>query len=186
MTRIELNQWLIDHFSFENYLEIGCHGDDSFAPIRCLRKIGVDPASGGTHRMTSDAFFANNTERFDLVFIDGNHHHDFVFRDITNAVKALTPKGIITLHDCWPPTGDYESLNLCGTGWRALARYRQSPQLDIAVGDFDFGVGLVLQRGNTDPATIQKSLEEMCFADKTPELMRLLSEEELKQFVVWA
>lgn len=30
---------------------------------------------GGTHRMTSDAFFATNEEQFDLVFIDGLHHY---------------------------------------------------------------------------------------------------------------
>ena len=39
--------------------------------------IGVDPMSGGTHRMTSDEFFRRNREqwhyKFDLVFIDGLH-----------------------------------------------------------------------------------------------------------------
>lgn len=184
MTRIELNQWLIDHFCFKSYLEIGCRLDDSFAPIRVAKKIGVDPASGGTHRMTSDVFFATNTERFDLVFIDGDHHHESVFRDIGNAVKALTPNGIITLHDCWPPDENYESSSLCGTGWRALAHHRQSPDLDIAVGDFDYGVGVILQRPNTDPVTFLKPFSELCFADKTAKLMRLVDGKTLKRFVV--
>ena len=35
--------------------------------------VGVDPLLGGTHRMTSDAFFAANADAFDLIFIDGLH-----------------------------------------------------------------------------------------------------------------
>lgn len=184
MTRFKFNQWLINHFGFESYLEIGCQSDLSFAPIRVRRKIGVDPYHGGTHRMTSDAFFTQNKERFDLIFIDGNHHHDFVFRDIVNARKALTPRGIITLHDCWPPSGAYESLNRCGTCWRALAWHRQDADLDIAVGNFDFGVGCIVQRQNTNLVTLSKSLEELRYEDKTAALMRLLDQETLRRFVV--
>jgi len=184
MNRVELNQWLIDRYGFDSYLEIGCHMNESFTPIRCAKKVGVDPANGGTLRMTSDEFFKTSTERFDLVFIDANHHHDFVYRDVINTlVKALTPRGIVTLHDCWPPDGSWEAQNLCGTCWRALAWYRQSLWLDVAVGDFDCGVGVVLQRKNTDPVTLQKSMDEMQFAERTRELMRLLGEDDLKRFV---
>jgi hypothetical protein len=34
--------------------------------------VGVDPEQGGSARMTSDEFFAENTDKFDLVFIDKN------------------------------------------------------------------------------------------------------------------
>ena len=37
------------------------------------KKIGVDPVSGGNLRMTSDHFFKENKEKFDLIFIDGLH-----------------------------------------------------------------------------------------------------------------
>lgn len=55
--------------------------DDPIFPSTTLRGragtfevvVGVDPLLGGTHRMTSDAFFAANTEHFDLIFIDGLH-----------------------------------------------------------------------------------------------------------------
>ena len=42
------------------YLEIGCASNDLFHSVASLQKVGVDPASGGTHRMTSDVFFATN------------------------------------------------------------------------------------------------------------------------------
>ena len=39
--------------------------------IKISNKVGVDPISGGTLRMTSDNFFKNNETFFDLIFLDG-------------------------------------------------------------------------------------------------------------------
>jgi hypothetical protein len=39
------------------YLEIGCASNKLFDSVYSLQKTGVDPESGGTHRMTSDDFF---------------------------------------------------------------------------------------------------------------------------------
>lgn len=178
-----VNQWLIDTRGFTSYLEIGCYQDGSFNLTKCERKVGVDPNYGGTMRMTSDDFFAENKEKFDLVFIDGNHHHDFVFRDVKNALACLTPRGVITLHDCFPPNKEYEALGFCGTGWRAFAHYRQSPDLDSAVGHFDFGVGVIIPRANSAPVSFDKSFENLEYEEMTPTLMRLLSAEQLKDFV---
>lgn len=36
---------------------------------------------------------------FDLIFIDGNHHKDYVKSDTENALKVLKPGGIICWHD---------------------------------------------------------------------------------------
>jgi hypothetical protein len=49
------------------YLEIGCDQNEVFnsIPIIPSNKIGVDPRSGGTHRMTSDDFFRQNDKNFD-------------------------------------------------------------------------------------------------------------------------
>ena len=46
-----------------NYLEIGCFDNKAFdtIPLPLEQKIGVDPLRGGTHRMTSDVFFLNNS-----------------------------------------------------------------------------------------------------------------------------
>ena len=56
-----------------DYLEIGCADNELFDSVIAASKTGVDPASGGTHRETSDSFFASNTKTFDVVFIDGLH-----------------------------------------------------------------------------------------------------------------
>ena len=54
--------------------------------------------------MTSDAFFSQNNQIFDLIFIDGLHYSHQVLRDINNALRWLSPTGTIVLHDCNPST----------------------------------------------------------------------------------
>ena len=39
--------------------------DKNFSKINVKKKVGIDPVSGGTHRMTSDEFFSSNKEKFD-------------------------------------------------------------------------------------------------------------------------
>ena len=82
--RWNLIQFLIDKYNLINYLEIGCDDNKLFSKIKIQRKIGVDPFSGGTIRDTSDNFFLNNNEYFDLIFIDGLHEYKQVIRDINN------------------------------------------------------------------------------------------------------
>ena len=110
--------YLAKRFQFKHYLEIGCKDDETFAPMSQLFEYsaGVDPASGGTHRMTSDSFFQQNKQTFDLIFIDGLHTGEqvvsgfiIVFRyrfiiiyvfcqvyiDVLNALEVLEKGGII-------------------------------------------------------------------------------------------
>lgn len=37
--------------------------------------------------------------KFDFVFIDGNHHHDYVVSDTRKALDVLNPGGVIAWHD---------------------------------------------------------------------------------------
>jgi predicted O-methyltransferase YrrM len=43
-----------------------------------------------------------NQEKFDLIFIDGNHKYEAVKIDYMNALKILNPKGFIALHNASP------------------------------------------------------------------------------------
>jgi len=58
VNRIDLINTFIRARNYTRYLEIGCAGDTSFHGVSCEEKVGVDPARGGTLRMTSDEFFA--------------------------------------------------------------------------------------------------------------------------------
>lgn len=51
------------------------------------------------HRMTSDDFFETTDQKFDFIYIDGDHRYDQQVRDFTNALKCLKEDGILAGHD---------------------------------------------------------------------------------------
>jgi hypothetical protein len=108
--RWDLIQHLIDKYDYKNYLEIGCDKDQSFSKISVDTKIGVDPISGGNVRKTSDDFFQDNKQNFDIIFIDGLHHYNQVKKDINNSLKFLNKNGFILVHDCLPRTKAHQSI----------------------------------------------------------------------------
>src|ERR1035437_3216433 len=156
MTRTEIIQLLIDKFNYKKYCEIGCDRNENFININIPIKVGVDPRRGGTLRMTSDEFFKDNNEFYDIFFIDGLHHADQVYRDITNSLLFLKPNGIIVIHDCNPisyiaqvspkprrwklrPLGLWN-----GDVWKGWLRLRSEREdLEILVVDTDYGCGIV-------------------------------------------
>lgn len=102
-----------------SYFEIGVNIGKSLRKID-LPSVGVDPqfmfrddimgAKPELHlfQTTSDAFFqARDLKAFfpegvDLAFLDGMHLFEFLLRDLINTEKAMTPDGVIFLHDCLP------------------------------------------------------------------------------------
>ena len=58
--RLEVINNIIKKKNFQSYLEIGCDQNEVFSSVLIKAKIGVDPISGGTHRMTSYNFFKIN------------------------------------------------------------------------------------------------------------------------------
>jgi len=51
------------------------------------------------HKITSDAFFAQNKDTFDFIYIDGCHEPDFIWRDMENSFRVLRPRGIMWMDD---------------------------------------------------------------------------------------
>jgi hypothetical protein len=98
-TRLDLINLAIQKAKAKKYLVIGCDKNKIFNKIKCEYKTGVDPLRGGTHRMYSDSFFEQNTETFDVIFIDGLHQYDQVSRDFSNSLNCLNENGFIILHD---------------------------------------------------------------------------------------
>ena len=138
-----------------DYLEIGCAGDLCFSRVQAPRKVGVDPSRGGTVRATSREFFAANADTFDLIFVDGLHHHEQVVEDVRSSLEALRPGGVVVLHDCLPLTckahyREQSQLVWNGDVWKALVEVRTWPEVDTATCLIDHGLGIVVPRPNTD------------------------------------
>lgn len=167
----ELFNALIAEFGYTSYLEIGCRGDTTFNQVLAARKVGVDPNSGGTLRMTSDDYFACHDEKFDLVFIDGMHERAQVLRDFDNALARLNPNGTIVLHDCDPPSEERQSMPYvgqrghCGDCWKAYVEVRGRADVDAVCTTFDMGMGVVRVRPNADRLDVGKPSVALTWAD---------------------
>ena len=152
-TRFQIIQKIIDYKKYKSYLEIGCDRNQSFSNISIDRRVGVDPVEGGTHKMTSDDFFLNNKDNFNLIFIDGLHEYSQVMKDIHNSLNCLTEDGIIILHDCLPRTiwnQVYPRINSDWNGdvWKAIVECRTYKNIDTYTCIADRGIGIILPRKN--------------------------------------
>ena len=146
---------IIKYKNYNSYLEIGCDQDENFSQISIKNKIGVDPKSGGTHRMTSDTFFLNNTQTYDLIYIDGLHTYEQTIKDIKNSLKYLNQNGTIVLHDCLPKKiwnqivpRMYGHWN--GDVWKAIVEARTWKNINTFTIIADHGLGVIQKKDNSN------------------------------------
>jgi hypothetical protein len=154
--RDDIIRSLISTYNYRYYLEIGCFQDEVFSQIAPLMDVavGVDPKSGGTLHMTSDQFFAQNEQRFDLVFIDGDHTAKQAIIDFQNALNILSESGSIVMHDCNPLLEKRQYQNggaYNGDVWKIIGYLRGRQDLEVVTVDIDHGVAVVQRRRNLHP-----------------------------------
>jgi hypothetical protein len=147
--RIAVVNYLLSHAPGADYLEIGCAANTLFDAVMSPSKVGVDPARGGTHRMTSDAYFASGPGLFDVVFIDGLHLYDQVRRDLVHALAHLKPGGWIAMHDMLPRDWMEEHVpqvrtsGWTGDGWKVAFELLESEGLEFRLVAIDHGIVVV-------------------------------------------
>ena len=191
-SRLEIVQNIIEKKKYKSYLEIGTFDDELFSFIKCEKKIGVDPYSGGTHRMYSDDFFIANDEKFDCIFIDGLHHYDQVKKDIENSIKFLNENGIILIHDCLPNNINAQAvprteIDWNGDVWKAFVEIRTKAYLDSYTCYADHGIGVILKRNNRSLLNIDtknfKSLKFNYFYKNHKRIMNIIMYDELLKII---
>ena len=191
-TRQFLVQEIIDIKKYQSYLEIGTFHDELFKQIKCNKKVGVDPVSGGTIRETSDQFFKKNKDTFDCIFIDGLHYYSQVKKDIQNSLKILNPNGIILLHDCLPNNHFEQAVPRCqitwnGDVWKAIVECRTQEEIDTYTCYADFGIGVIFNRKNRNILKLvnknfyQIKFEEYFYNHK--KFMNIIEYEYLKKII---
>lgn len=157
-TRLDCVNMVLYRFSSPSYLEIGCADDFVFGSVDVERKIGVDPSQGGNFRATSDEFFAQNNEKFDVVFIDGLHTLDQVRKDLNNSLKCLNPDGetFILFHDMLPRNWEEQHTPILSEGpwvgdvWKLAFEIIQGRGLEFRILRVDHGVGILRIRDTSD------------------------------------
>jgi len=191
-TRQFIVQNIINSKNFESYLEIGTFHDDLFKHIKCNKKVGVDPISGGTVRKTSDQFFNDNKDKFDCIFIDGLHYYSQVKKDIENSIKILNPNGVILLHDCLPNNHFEQAVPRCqwtwnGDVWKAIVECRIKENIDTYTCYADFGVGVIFNRKNKNLLKLNRqNFSNLKFKDyffKHKEFMNIIEYEDLMKII---
>jgi SAM-dependent methyltransferase len=147
--RIALVNLLVAQRPEGRYLEIGCAGNGLFDSVPARHKTGVDPERGGTHRLTSDAFFAQAGDaKYDVIFIDGLHIYEQTRRDVTNALAHLAPGGWIAIHDMMPIDWLEEHVPCIsgiwtGNVWKIGFELGRCAGIDFRLVKIDRGIGLV-------------------------------------------
>lgn len=176
MDRTQIINYLAKKINAKAYLEIGVRDhSENFDKINIQDKTGVDPCHEyfdrePTFKLTSDVFFAKNTETFDIIFIDGLHEAEQVERDILNSLHILNTDGFIVCHDMNPAIYERQLLKddpkrleyslreeakgnpeyglWNGDCWKAFIKIRSEREdLCMTTVDTDFGCGII-SRGN--------------------------------------
>tara|TARA_R110002060_G_scaffold66712_4_gene75494 strand:- start:1889 stop:2500 length:612 start_codon:yes stop_codon:yes gene_type:complete len=192
-TRTNLINYLIDNRGFKSYLEIGVQVPaNNYDKIICEKKCGVDPAALGavTHPMTSDKFFQDNIDSFDIIFIDGLHLSEQVAKDADNGLKCLNKNGVLVFHDCMPKMKlhaqrNRESIQWNGDVWKAAMYVRMNyKNVNLTVLDMDYGCG-VLETSKSQKLFPKIEIEDMTWefyeANKVEALNIMSVEEWLKK-----
>lgn len=166
MKRYDIINHLISKNNYKSFLEIGTQNKINYILVNIDRKICVDPDtnSNANYQMTSDEYFNNNFEKFDIIFIDGLHHSDYVYRDIINSLKRLNPNGSIVVHDVIPFSYESQIIPLKkaydngttawnGDVWKAWIKLRtERDDLSMRCVDVDHGCGIIqlVEKGKGD------------------------------------
>jgi len=173
LMRWDIINQLIQANNYKSYLEIGYYKGWSFDQVKCWSKIAVDPNPSKTVlqeqlgyeaqdfqridgrlesviKMTSDDFFKKNIDlqlQFDVIFIDGLHEAEQVYRDIENSLRHLNEGGTIVLHDCNPPLYEHTTTGIdgCWTGdtYKGVIKASFDFPVCLRTVDTDWGVGII-------------------------------------------
>lgn len=188
MNRLQILQAIANKIDAKKYLEIGVEQGAVFSFINIPYKIGVDPdpTSAANIHSTSDNFFIDNTDFFDLIFIDGLHHADQVELDIQNSLNILNPNGHIVCHDMLPFTFEMQQVpriqsEWTGDSWKAWVKLRSTrDDLDMSVVDIDYGCGII-KKGKQQLINIDCDINYMNFITNKYQWMNIISLKEFQQ-----
>jgi lipopolysaccharide biosynthesis glycosyltransferase len=171
-----INAFIADR-GYHSFLEIGTDTGISIQRVKADNITSVDPdtSTPATVHMTSDDFFASCTDRYDIIFVDGLHECNQVYRDIRNALSHLNPGGAIVLHDCLPSTermqqhaDHYPGGEWTGDVWKAFVKARSELLHLMYTIDIDYGCGIIDTTQKDRPDTnLPDNMETMTYADYT-------------------
>lgn len=194
MTRTELINGLIKKNNYKTYLEIGVNTPAqpgyNWVGVEIPVKHGVDPNVNTTYKMTSDEFFENYiSQKYDIIFIDGLHIHEQVYRDIVNSLNFLNENGIIVVHDCNPTTEITQRRERVtdawhGDVWKAIVQLKtENSNIEVYTVDTDEGCGII-KKGEQELLIINENINIYDYSflnENRTKALNLISVEKFKE-----
>ena len=174
MTRYEIINEIIRDRGYRSFLEIGTQRGETFRNVDVPVKVSVDPdpRTAATYVMTSDEYFREHSEKFDIVFVDGLHECGQAYRDVTNALKVLNRGGVIVMHDCHPENREMQEpyrgqYFWTGDVWKAFVKARAELKYEAYVIDQDFGCGIIdtAKKRTADVSGLPVDMARMTYDD---------------------
>ena len=109
---LEIGSWegnsalfIINNFKVEKVTCVDIWEDENFKELQSKNlnnfKTNMNEFSNKveTFKGTSDNFFLNHKEKFDVIYVDGSHEADQVYKDIKNSWDILNISGILICDD---------------------------------------------------------------------------------------
>jgi predicted O-methyltransferase YrrM len=153
--------FLLEHFASwikpENYLEIGVRNGTSLIPVSKYAKIchAVDinfikkdySENVILYEMSSDEFFSKiQNIKFDMVFIDGDHNKEQVYKDFINVKDKVIQDGFVFFHDSYPHNEEMLSSMLSDNCWEAILRIKNEFYKEWEIITLPFSPGLTIMK----------------------------------------
>lgn len=190
--RTQIINILFGRYGFESYLEIGVASPDAnFNKINAVDKVSVDSRKDQgkcyTYNVTSDTYFKNyaGDRKFDVIFIDGKHTEEQVYKDARNAINHLNDNGFIVLHDCNPLTEGHIITNN-GTVYKGFIRLKKElKDWSCFIIDEDEGCGIITKRKILENKILDIPVNTWDdFGNNRKELLQLVSFDEFLNVIL--
>lgn len=112
-------------------------------------------------------------------------------KDILNSINCLNPNGIVLVHDCFPMSYYDQAIPRVqrkwnGDVWKAITELRNFDNLNICVGAFDNGIGLIQKKNNQNKLLLKTKIKDLKYTDyynNYNQYLNLLSVDEFFKFI---
>ena len=178
---------LISDLNYKSYLELGVSVGESWKLISCENKIGVDNNINvanefdGVIHSTTDNYFLNNKDKFDLIYIDALHEKNQVYKDFKNSFNVLNDSGVIIFHDVNPFDISQTHFNSSGDVFELWIELAKTYKVYIIKNEYDGdSVGIFIKSKNSKFIDIElKDYTYQFFSENREDFISYLNYEEI-------
>lgn len=83
----------------------------------------------------------------EFIFLDSSHEYEATLKEIVLILDALTPNGVLLMHDTYPPNEEQMASGRCGDVWRMAAELKDFVAFESMTLPAQYGLTLVRRNG---------------------------------------